>query len=80
VTPATIRAERLRLGLTQSQAAALIGVCRVAWARYESGSRTLPAASWRLWRHVAGVERIPFPRRTAPALPQSVCEALKFLP
>lgn len=60
--PAHIRATRESLGMTQEQAAVLLGMRRLAWIRYENGERTMHPAFWRYWRHVAGIERIPFTR------------------
>ena len=59
-TPAQIRAAREGLGITQDAAGRLAGVTRVAWARYEIGTRRMPGTLWRYWRHVAGIERMPF--------------------
>ncbi len=39
-TPQRIKALRLRLGLTQAQAAARVGVTRRAWAGWEGGEVT----------------------------------------
>jgi DNA-binding XRE family transcriptional regulator len=62
-TPTDIRKARLAVGLTQAAAAALIDVQRVTWARWESGITPPPSApTWRLWLHLAGIERIPFKR------------------
>ena len=62
-----ILAAREAAGLTQVQAARLIGSGQVTWARYESGTRPMPARLWRLWLHLAGLERLPFrkPRKRA---------------
>lgn len=49
--------------MTQTEAAELLGVTRVAWARYEGGEREMTDAAWLYWRHVAGLERIPFKGR-----------------
>jgi transcriptional regulator with XRE-family HTH domain len=62
-TAKEIAAARERLGLTQSEAADLLGVIRVTWARYEGGTRAMSEAEWRYWKHVAGLERIPFKTR-----------------
>lgn len=62
-TAKEIAAAREQLGLTQAEAAALLGVIRVTWARYEGGTRDMTEAEWRYWKHVAGLERIPFRRR-----------------
>jgi len=66
MTSADIRAARLSLGLTQSEAAALLGVDRVTWARWEAGTRPMHPAWYRLWRHLAGIEKIPFRARRSP--------------
>lgn len=58
-----IRAAREKAGLTQAAAAELLGVTREAWARYEIGERTMTESAWAYWKHVAGVERIPFRKR-----------------
>ena len=58
--PADLRTARQSLGLTQTEAAALLPVDRVTWARWESGSRPMHPAWYRLWRHMVGLERIPF--------------------
>ena len=63
-TPANIAAARRSLDLTQAQAAALLGVIRETWARYECGTRAMSASDWRYWRHVAGIERIPYRQQT----------------
>jgi len=60
-SPTDIRSARERTGLTQTEAAALIGVSRVTWTRWETGITPPPAEPlWRFWLHVAGLERIPF--------------------
>lgn len=58
--PAEVLQARQALGLTQAEAAALLGVDRVTWARYEAGGRAMSAVEWKYFKHVAGVERIPF--------------------
>lgn len=63
VTPETIAQTRAATGMTQAEAAALVPVDRVSWARYESGKRTMPEYLWRYWLHVAGVERLPWSAR-----------------
>ena len=59
-SPADVTTARLSLGLTQGEAAELLGADRVSWARYEGGTRTMSAVEWRYWLHVTGIERIPF--------------------
>ena len=56
-----IRSAREQAGLTQAQAAALLGVDRVTWTRWETGALPPPSVPiWRYWLHVAGLERLPF--------------------
>lgn len=62
-TPDEIRNAREAAGLTQAEAADLLGVTREAWARYEVGMREMVESAWRYWKHVAGLERIPFRKR-----------------
>jgi DNA-binding XRE family transcriptional regulator len=59
-TPADIRAARKRLGLTQDGAAALLPVTRLTWLRWETDKVPMPEYAWAYWRHVAGIERLPF--------------------
>jgi len=66
-TPGELLAARLALGITQHDAAALLGMHRATWSRYEDGLRTLSAIEWRYWLHVAGIEAIPFQRRRLPS-------------
>jgi len=54
---------RQSLELTQAQCAELIHSDRVTWARYEGGTRQMGEMEWRYFRHVAGLERIPFRAR-----------------
>jgi putative transcriptional regulator len=61
--PAEIRSARELAGLTQSQAAEILGVDRVTWARYEAGTRTLSPEQWEYWLHKAGIARMPFKRQ-----------------
>lgn len=62
-SPKEIRSARERAGLTQQEAAELLGVDRVTWARYEGGTREMMPVLWAYWLHVAGLERIPFTKR-----------------
>ena len=48
-SPADIRASRLSLGLTQSQAGAMVGASRRTWQSWEIGQRNMPHAKWELW-------------------------------
>lgn len=57
-SPADIRAARLRAGLTQAQAAALVGVQPRAWRYWEGGGRKMGAAVWELFQiKVAAIRR-----------------------
>ena len=60
MTPTDLRATRQSLGLTQTEAAALLQVDRVTWTRWETGTRPMSPILYRLWRHLSGLERIPF--------------------
>jgi DNA-binding transcriptional regulator YiaG len=48
-SPTDIREARHRAGLTQSQAAALVGVQPRAWRYWEGGGRTMDGAKWELF-------------------------------
>jgi transcriptional regulator with XRE-family HTH domain len=59
-----IRTARDQAGLTQAQAAALLGVTRLTWLRWETGAANPPSeAQWRYFLHVTGLERIPFKQK-----------------
>jgi hypothetical protein len=47
-------------GHTREQAADLIGVERCTWQDWDRGIAQLPSGMLRLYRHLAGIERIPF--------------------
>lgn len=46
VAPALVRAARRGAGLTQTQAAALIGATLRTWQEWEGGRRNMPPAKW----------------------------------
>ena len=48
-SPTDIREARHRAGLTQAQAAALVGVQPRAWRYWEAGGRKMTAAVWELF-------------------------------
>ena len=48
--PTEIKEARANAGLTQSQAAALVGVTDRAWRYWERGSRTMPSSAWELFK------------------------------
>ena len=48
-SPATIRAARKAAGMTQEQAANVIGATRRAWQEWEAGRRNMPGAKWELF-------------------------------
>jgi DNA-binding XRE family transcriptional regulator len=56
------RASREQAGHTQAQAALLIGVARRTLQDWEAGIAPIPTGLLRLYRHLAGIERIPFRR------------------
>lgn len=60
--PDEIRAARESLGLTQTQAAELLGFKRLAWTLYETGNTEMLPALWAYWLHVTGIKRLPFPK------------------
>lgn len=66
-SPAQVREARLKAGLTQSAAAELVYVDRVTWARWEgsktASARPMPLSLWELFRHKAGLVRLPFEAR-----------------
>lgn len=47
--PEQVRSARLSLGLTQSQAGALVGVTDRAWRYWERGERVMPKGMWELF-------------------------------
>jgi DNA-binding transcriptional regulator YiaG len=49
-SPTEIREARHRAGLTQSQAAALVGVQPRAWRYWEGGGRKMGAGVWELFQ------------------------------
>jgi transcriptional regulator with XRE-family HTH domain len=56
-----IRAARETAGLTQEQAAelAMLGA-QSRWAEYENGTRKIEPSRWALFKHLAGIERLPW--------------------
>lgn len=54
------RASIARAGHTQKQAAELLGVARRTVQDWCRGVTPIPPAMLRLYRHLAGIERIPF--------------------
>lgn len=66
-SPSEIRHAREQAGLSQTAAAALIDVTRATWAKWEAPASNkvrhpMPEPLWALWRHLAGLERIPYRR------------------
>jgi DNA-binding XRE family transcriptional regulator len=51
---------RLIAGHTQRQAAETLGVHLRTWESWERGIHEMPSYALTLYRHLAGVERIPF--------------------
>lgn len=60
--PAEIRAALERAGHTQQQAGDLIGVARRTVQDWVNGVTDMPPGMWELYRHKAGLARIPFRR------------------
>lgn len=60
ITISEPRASREQAGHTQHRAAELIGVARRTWQDWERNVAPIPSPMLRLYRHVAGIERIPF--------------------
>ena len=48
-TPQEILAARKAAGLTQTQAAGLVGVKLRAWQYWEAGQRVVPTSAWELF-------------------------------
>lgn len=48
-TPADIKSRRLMAGLTQTQAAALVGTKLRGWQYWEAGARHMPSGLWELF-------------------------------
>lgn len=65
MTRSEIAKTRSALGLTQVQAGAIIGWTRSGWQAVELGQRPLSPLMWRVWRHLAGIEAIPFVERVS---------------
>lgn len=51
---------RAQTGHTQQQAADVLGVSTRTWQDWERGVNAMPDYALRLYRHVTGLERIPF--------------------
>lgn len=54
MSPATIKATREAKGLTQEQAAMLIGSSPRTWQEWEQGRRNMPSAKWALFLIMIG--------------------------
>lgn len=63
-TPAEVRATRTTAGLSQGAAAALVGLKRwQTWQDWELGISPPDHVRVTIFRHLTGIERIPFPRK-----------------
>jgi transcriptional regulator with XRE-family HTH domain len=61
VTKDDVRAARVAAGLSQPAAAALVGMHRwQTWQEWELGVHPANVPTYRLFCHLAGLERIPF--------------------
>lgn len=56
VSASEIIASRESLGLTQTQAAALIDLKLRMWQRYEAGASFMSPLMWQVWRIRAGLD------------------------
>lgn len=54
--PKQIKAARKRLGLTQTQAGAIVGVTLRAWQYWETGNRKMDRAKWELFLIKTGLK------------------------
>lgn len=54
------KASRTAAGHTQLQAAAMLGVSGRTWQDWERGINAMPEYALRLYRHLTGLEYIPF--------------------
>lgn len=59
-TSTEVRLLRVELGLTQQQAGAILGWTERAWRQIEDDQRSLSMLNWKVWKHLAGIEAIPF--------------------
>lgn len=57
------RLSRFAARHTQAHAAELVGVSRRTWQDWERGVARMPSAALRLYKHLAGLERIPWKGR-----------------
>jgi len=54
------KSSRTKAGHTQREAAELVGVHKRTWEDWERGINAMPEYALRLYRHLAGLERLPF--------------------
>lgn len=57
-------ASRTLAGHTQQQAAELVQVARRTWQDWEAGIAQMPPGLLRLYRHLAGLERLTWKRNS----------------
>lgn len=62
-SPMEPAASRQQAMHTQKQAAELLDVHYRTWQNWEAGVTEMPGYALKLYRHLAGLERIHFPRR-----------------
>ena len=55
-TPGQVRAARLNAGLTQTEAAVIIGKYITTWQNYEYGKTPIPYAAWELFKLKTGMK------------------------
>ena len=54
------RTSRKAANQTQTQAAETVGVTRITWTRWECSVTAMPASTLRLYRHLCGLQKVPF--------------------
>jgi DNA-binding transcriptional regulator YiaG len=56
ISPQKIKQARQKLGLTQPEAASVIGAAKRTWQDWESGARNMPMAKWELFVLKSGLK------------------------
>ena len=63
ITKLQVFEARNAVGQTQKEAAAVLGVHWRTWQAWEIGVNPMPVTSYRLYRHLTGIRKIPFKSR-----------------
>lgn len=58
-----VREARESIGLSPKEAAAMIGWGARRWEQVELDEERMTRQQWELWKHVAGIEAMPFTKR-----------------